>query len=121
LQLAALGDRLGGWDSRDHDIFIKIWTQFIGTITRRGTNPSISPSPDASSVSRGPTFNEMPIKKPKEHVNEEYNQEKEEQIMDGKVAIALDLSSKSAMILKRRLAQSIQMKTEEEIENHLKW
>ena len=26
-QIAALGGRCGTWDSRDHDVFIKIWTQ----------------------------------------------------------------------------------------------
>ena len=30
-QLAVLGGRCGKWDSRDHDVFIRIWTQTIST------------------------------------------------------------------------------------------
>jgi hypothetical protein len=33
----------------------------------------------------------------------------------------LDLGSKTAYVLRRRLVQAIQMKTEEEIEEHLLW
>ena len=33
----------------------------------------------------------------------------------------LDLGSKSAYVLRRRLVQAVQMKSEEEIEDHLLW
>src|SRR5690349_11772360 len=32
-KIAALGGRTGGWDSRDHDAFLRLWTQIVGDST----------------------------------------------------------------------------------------
>ena len=102
-QLTALGDRLGGWDSRDHDIFIRLWTQHVG--------------PAASGGGSGGYHSRQKQNQGEPPVEEE-TKENEKEKKERKV---LDLGSKTAYLLRRRLAQAVQMKSEEEIEEHLLW
>jgi len=94
-KLNALGNRLGGWDPRDHDIFIRVWTQCVGPIA------------GASSSTGGDE-------------DEERNDD-ESNSMESRKKAVLDLGSKLAYVLRKRLIQAIQMKSEEEIEEHLLW
>ena len=88
MQLTALGGRLGGWDSRDHDIFVRVWTQHVAPVAGGSGGKQQSQS--------------------------QSQREKEGRGV-------LDLGSKTAYLLRRRLVQAVQMKSEEEIEEHLLW
>jgi hypothetical protein len=106
--LTALGDRLGGWDSRDHDTFIRVWTQYVGPVAGAGGGGGAGVGTRKLSTGEG---------------MEGESVEKEESGGEGtgRRRIGLDLGSKTAYLLRRRLAQAVQMKTEEEIEEHLLW
>lgn len=97
-QLTSLGDRLGGWDSRDHDIFVRVWTQYVAPIA------------GASGV-------KQQSQSRVDEEEEEGTQKQKEKEGRG----VLDLGSKTAHLLRRRLVQAVQMKSEEEIEEHLLW
>ena len=65
-QLVILGGRTGGWDSRDHDAFIRVWTQV-------GCAPAVRPPPQitnhlataaSSSSSSSQSGNRSPPKSP---------------------------------------------------------
>ena len=85
---------MGGWDPRDHDIFIRVWTQCVGPVA------AASASADGG---------------------DEEKHDDESSSLEARKKAVLDLGSKQAYVLRKRLVQAVQMKSEEEIEEHLLW
>lgn len=133
--MANMGGRTGGWDHRDHDIFIKVWTQL-------GCCPVASAKDDESNINidragnRDDNYlNDAEAEMESHEVDEEEHgsprntsrdirtksRRETRDVSPGRSSSAMVLPRNQVPILLRRLLIQVPGKDENELADHTEW
>lgn len=115
-----MGGRTGGWDHRDHDSFIKVWTQL-------GCAPTIEESTREAREQKTSNPEDDEADRESHYVDEEndnncppYRSDKTGKVINnGAIAATLPMNQINSLL--RRLPLNVPGKLQEELEEHIEW